>query len=102
MLLELGVEQIFAHVTRFLDTLEPQLELPGWSRLRDRERASGSLCFRAPAGTDLVAWERALHREGVQVATPDGCLRLAPQWPNSLEEVPLVVEAFRKVQRSLA
>ena len=95
LLLELGVDQIFAHVTRFLDELEPRLEFLGWESLRRPGRASGILSLRPPAGTDLIHWERALRGRGVQISTPDGLIRLAPHWPNSLEEVPLVVEAFR-------
>lgn len=97
-----GVEEIFAHVTRYLDELEPQLGFLGWPSLRRPAQASGILALRPPPATDLVAWERALHGHGVQIATPDGLIRLAPHWPNSLEEVPLVVEAFREVQRSLS
>lgn len=100
LLLELGVERIFGHVSGFLDHLEAALEFLQWPSLRCPVRASGTLSLRPPAGTDVSAWERALHRRGVQIATPDGLIRLAPHWPNSLEEVPLVVEAFREVQRS--
>ncbi len=100
LLLELGVNRIFAHVSDVLDQLEPALGFLGWPSLRRPEAASGMLSFRPPVGTDLSAWERALHQRGVQISTPDGYIRLAPHWPNSLEEVPLVVEAFREVQRS--
>lgn len=102
LLLELGVERIFAHVSGFLDLLEPQLEFLSWSSLRQPGRTSGSLCLRPPTGTDLGAWERALHGQGLQLATPDGYLRIAPHWPNSLEEVPRIVEAFRMVHRSFS
>ncbi|MBX3169048.1 MAG: aminotransferase class V-fold PLP-dependent enzyme [Candidatus Eremiobacteraeota bacterium] len=95
-----GVEGIFAHVTRYLDELEAQLSFPGWFSLRQPGRTSGILSLKPPPGTDLAAWEKALRQRGVQISTPDGLIRLAPHWPNSLEEVPLVVEAFQEVQRS--
>jgi len=97
LLLDLGVERILAHVTRFLDQLEPQLAFLGWKSLRQAKHTSGILSLRPPPGTDLISWERALRERGVQISTPDGWIRLAPHWPNSLEEVPLVVEAFREV-----
>ena len=95
LLLELGVDQIFAHVTRFLDELEPRLEFLGWESLRRPGRASGILSLRPPAGTDLIHWERALRGRGVQISMVAVLIKKAPHWPNSLEEVPLVVEAFR-------
>ena len=102
LLLELGVDQIFGHVTRFLDALEAGLEFLGWPSLRKPGQASGILSLQPPPQTDLGGWERALRQRGVQVSTPDGLVRMAPHWPNSLEEVPLVVEAFQEVQRSFS
>jgi cysteine desulfurase/selenocysteine lyase len=101
LILELGVDQIFAHVSRYLDLLEPQLEFPGWNSLRQSSGLSGSLSLRPAPGTRVSAWSAALDRRGVKIATPDGLLRISPHWHNSLEEVPQVVEAFREVHREL-
>lgn len=101
LILELGVDRIFQHVSRYLDLLEPQLDFPGWTSLRRPEALSGSLSLLPAAGTRLSDWSAALDRRGVKIATPDGLLRISPHWPNSLEEVPQVVEAFREVHREL-
>lgn len=101
LILDLGVGNIFAHVQQYLDQLEPALAFLGWESLRHRSARSGSLCLRPVAGTDLARWAARLDERGVRLSTPDGCLRLAPHWPNSCEEIPRVVEAFQDVQRSL-
>ncbi|MFN8613388.1 MAG: aminotransferase class V-fold PLP-dependent enzyme [Vulcanimicrobiota bacterium] len=101
LLLELGVDQIFAHVTGYLDELAPQLDFLGWTSLRRPGALSGSLCLKPGADVRLADWVAALDRRGVKVASPDGVLRISPHWPNSLKEVPRVVEAFQEVQREL-
>jgi cysteine desulfurase / selenocysteine lyase len=96
LLLALGVPAIHAHVNRYLDLLEPALVARGFRSLRsaDPARRSGMLSVLAPAGRDVVALREALAGQGIIAATPDGALRLAPQWPNALDEVERVVAAF--------
>jgi selenocysteine lyase/cysteine desulfurase len=93
---ELQVDRIFDHVSTYLDRLEPLLIELGFTSLRDPLYRSGILALRPPFGAP-DAWAQALLREGVRISTPDGLLRLAPHWPNSLDEVEDVVTAFRKV-----
>lgn len=101
LILKLEVSQIFEHVTAYLDRLESQLDLPGWTSLRRPDCRSGSLCLRPPVQVCLADWANALAGRGVKVATPDGLLRISPHWHNSLEEVPQVVELFHEVHREL-
>ena len=95
LLLEMGIEAIFEHVSHYLDQLEPGLVELGFASLRHAHRRSGILALRPPFGS-LEQWAQALQRQGIRVSTPDGLLRLAPHWPNSLNEVEEVVTAFRK------
>lgn len=94
-LLELGIEAIFEHVSGYLDELERGLCDRGWVSLRQGKRGSGILALKCPP-SDLTNWASRLAQQGVRVNTPDGWLRLAPHWPNSLAEIPRVLEAFRK------
>jgi selenocysteine lyase/cysteine desulfurase len=98
-LLTLGPAAIHAHVQRWHDAFEPRAVALGLRSRRSREVAGRSnlLCFEPPAGTsakDLVA---ALAREGVSASCPDGHLRIAPHWPNSLEEVEVTARALSSV-----
>jgi len=96
LILSLGVELIFAHVTAYLDALEPHLLGLGCTSVRATEtaRRSASLSVKLPAGTDLPGVARAMNRAGIAVSTPDGCLRFAPHWPNALDEVDDVARAL--------
>jgi selenocysteine lyase/cysteine desulfurase len=98
-LLELGIRSIFAHVQAFHDRLEPALRARGFEVLRDPvpERRSGTLSARAPAGSSALAVRDGLGRRGVVVTVPDGLVRFAPHWPNSLDEVALVEAALDEV-----
>ena len=98
LLLGLGVERIFDHVTRYLDALEPRLTALGFQSLRcpDRARRSASLALRPPAGRSADAIAHALHAQGVVVSTPDGFVRVAPHFPNALAEIEPVVRAFEQ------
>lgn len=90
---ELGVDAISAHVQRYHDALEPALVDRGFHSARAPWNAgrSGSLCVRPPEGIALEPLHRALVREKIACAMPDGWLRFSPHWPNALDEVPLVV-----------
>jgi selenocysteine lyase/cysteine desulfurase len=96
ILLELGVTSIQAHVTRYLDRLEPELTARGFRSLRAAEpaRRSGILSALPPPGRDPRALREALWREGVAVAIPDGAVRFAPHWPNHERELERVVAAL--------
>jgi cysteine desulfurase/selenocysteine lyase len=94
LLLGLGVESIHAHVQRYHDALEPALVARGFTSRRSAlaSQRSGTLSVQVPAQVDAVALHQALVRADVSCALPDGLLRFAPHWPNSLSEVPLILE----------
>lgn len=96
LLASIGVDDIFAHAQRWHDAAEGELEAMGFRSRRARfvEGRSASLCFVPPDGVSLASLHRALLARGVVASTPDGHLRLAPHWPNALDEVPLVVDAI--------
>jgi selenocysteine lyase/cysteine desulfurase len=103
LLLEVGIDAIHAHVNAYHDRLEPELSARGFqsARPREPERRGGALCLRPPAGVDVVALHADLGRTGIACAIPDGMLRLAPQWPNDIAEVPRVVDAIDGALRRL-
>jgi cysteine desulfurase / selenocysteine lyase len=95
LLLALGVDAIFTHVTEYLDALEQGLRARGFISLRAREAEARStiLSVRSPEGVDALALQQALGRHGVITGLPDGILRFSPHWPNALDEVPAVLDA---------
>lgn len=97
LLLGLGVENIYTHVNRYLDALEPSLVDLGCTSARapDLARRSATLSVRLPAGAELIAVARALNQAGFAVSTPDGYLRFAPHWPNDVAEVDHVARALK-------
>ena len=92
----LGIDQIFAHVQRIHDVLEPALVDRGYASARARDPAlrSCTLSLLPPADVDIVALSKALSSLGVAVSIPDGYLRLAPHWANHVAEVPFVLDAI--------
>ncbi|MDH5490452.1 MAG: aminotransferase class V-fold PLP-dependent enzyme [Myxococcales bacterium] len=101
LLSQLGAEAIFRHTNEFIDALEEGLVALGFESLRSAESAGRSaiLSLRAPEELPLHSLQRALRRRGVICTIPDGLLRFAPHWPNSLEEVPVVVQAVEEALR---
>lgn len=95
---ELGVPAIHAHVNSWLDALEKGLECRGFASFRSIRRA-GMLSVLPPAGFSVAEFHAGLARRGIACSTPDGFLRFAPHWPNSLDEVPLVLEAIDEIRR---
>ena len=96
ILLELGVPQIFAHVSDFLDRLEQGVVQLGFSSVRSADvgQRSGILSVLPPAGGPPLGELCArLGAGGVACTTPDGLLRFAPHWPNDAKQVELVLEA---------
>ncbi|MCC6213663.1 MAG: aminotransferase class V-fold PLP-dependent enzyme [Polyangiaceae bacterium] len=98
-LLGLGVSAIRAHLDLYLDRLERGLVARGWRSLRsaDAERRSGILAVLPPHGVDAVTTQRELAVRGVVCSVPDGHLRFAPHWPNSLDEVERVLRHLDRV-----
>lgn len=92
---QLGIHRIFEHVQAYLDTLEPQLLDRGFvsARSAHTEGRSGILSVRHPRLPTLDA-AGALTDAGIVVSTPDGWLRFAPHWPNSMAEVPALIDAL--------
>jgi cysteine desulfurase/selenocysteine lyase len=100
-LLSLGVDAIFAHVTAYLDRLEPALVELGCTSVRapEAQRRSASLSVVLPEGKQLAEVAHKLLTHGVVVSTPDGLLRFAPHFENSLDELPQVVRALQSALR---
>jgi selenocysteine lyase/cysteine desulfurase len=99
LLQNLGVEQIFSHIQGILDVLEEGLVERGFTSLRAPyvEGRSCILSVLPPVGQTAVELASGLAKQGVMVNTPDGCLRIAPHWPNGLEQVPEFFKALDKV-----
>jgi cysteine desulfurase / selenocysteine lyase len=93
LLVELGVDRIHAHVQRWIDALEEGLCARGFRSLRATFSAGRSclLCVEPPV--DALAFAEELRARGVALSTPDGWIRFAPHWPNSLDEVPRILDA---------
>jgi len=96
-LIALGPGAIHAHVQTYHDLLEPGLvELGFVSRRAARaEGRSAILSLDPPAEHGAADIARALLEAGVVASAPCGLLRLAPHWPNPLDEVPAVLRAVR-------
>lgn len=90
----LGVESILDHVTAYLDALEPKLVDRGFvsRRSADPARQSGILSM-FPPEVSIAQWVAALHERGVHTSSPDGHLRFAPHWPNSMREIDVIIDA---------
>jgi cysteine desulfurase / selenocysteine lyase len=94
LIAELGVPAIHNHVQAWHDALQPALVQRGFVTLRSREpkARSGILSFRPPEPHSAPEIRQRLQGLGITCSAPDGVLRFAPHWPNSLAEVPRVVE----------
>ena len=101
MISALGVPAIHAHVGHYLDRLEVGLVERGFDSKRAEAPALRStlLGVAVPKDVRLSKLQGALGLRGVVCNTPDGLLRFAPHWPNSIDEVPLVLD---KIDDSLA
>jgi len=89
---------IFQHIQSYHDQLEPELLALGLTSMRTRAGSgrSGLLSFDLPEGIELSVLLRELRARGVMASSPDGLLRFAPHFSNSLDEIPRVVEAVRR------
>lgn len=92
-ILSLGVTEIFDHVQRYNDVLEPKAVELGFRSVRavDTGGRSGSLSLLPPDGVDVRSVHRELMALGIACAIPDGHLRLSPHWPNALDETEQVL-----------
>lgn len=92
----LGVEAIYDHVQHWIDALEPALVDRGFTSLRAASTAarSGILAVVPPAEIDVIRLHGGLERRGIACATPDGVLRFAPHWANTVDEVPRALAAL--------
>lgn len=97
-LLALGVDNIWQHIQQWHDAVEPSLIELGYHSERAPTPAfrSGSLALRPPQGTSLIELNAQLADRGIAASTPDGRIRLAPHWPNSIDETHLVTRAFNE------
>jgi cysteine desulfurase / selenocysteine lyase len=102
--LALSPGAIFEHVQAYHDRLEPELIERGLVSLRavDRARRSGLLSFDLPAGVPLVPFMRELRARGVIGSSPDGFVRFAPHFSNSVDEIGLVARAVTEALAATA
>ncbi len=104
--LSLGVAEIFAHVQRWHDAVEPRAVELGLESARATfaEGRSGTLSFLPPRGVDVTVLHRELDALGIACALPDGHLRFSPHWPNALDEAEQVLlsleEALARAKRA--
>jgi selenocysteine lyase/cysteine desulfurase len=101
-ILELGQAAIFEHVSSYLDALEPSIVARGFRSLRASapERRSGILSLQPPPGVSATQVVLELRTRGVIASMPDGLLRFAPHFPNSLSEIDTVVGALDESLRA--
>lgn len=99
----LGIARIFEHVQPILNALQEGLLSRGFTSARASDPAlhSCTLAVLPPTGVDVLALHRFLTDAGIATSVPDGYLRLAPHWPNSLQEVPLVLGAIDEALRTI-
>lgn len=103
LIADLGVDAIHGHTQAYHDALEPELVARGFvsARTTYEQGRSASLCLQPPPGVDVRLLQPALAQRGVVASIPDGWLRLAPHWPNSLQEISGVLNAMDAALRSL-
>jgi len=105
-LLALSPAAIHSHVNSYLDLLEPVVGARGFKsrRAREAERRSGILSFEPPSGVTAADLVTQLRTRGVFASMPDGLLRFAPHFPNSVSEIETVTgaldEALTALQRA--
>ena len=99
----LGVPAIHSHVEGYIDRLEAGLIERGFESRRARTPALRStlLSMAVPTDVRLSKLAAGLRDRGVICNTPDGLMRFAPHWPNSIEEVPAVLDAVDEALAAL-
>ena len=103
LLSRLGVPAIHSHVQVYLDRLEIGLAERGFEsrRSNDPSLRSTLLAVAVPSDVRLSKLAAALRDRGVICNTPDGLMRFAPHWPNSHDEVPVVLDAVDEALAAL-
>lgn len=103
-LCELGPANVLRHVNGYIDELEAGLLQRGFRSLRSAqpEHRSTLFCVQPPSSVELRDLARALTSRGIVVGTPDGNLRFAPHFANSLSEVPQVLSAVDQALETTA
>ena len=96
LLRQLDPEQLWQHIQRWHNLLEPTLLELGFVSLRhpDPRHRSGILAVQPPADVPVVALHRALANRGVLTSIPDGNLRFSPHWPSPLAETAPLASAL--------
>ena len=99
LLAQVGIDSIHAHANAYLDVLEPLLVERGFQSLRSSSSDARSCILGTipPEGRPVTELHRALAARGIAVTIPDGVLRFAPSWPNSVAEIPGVMAAIDAV-----
>lgn len=99
----LGVAAIHSHVEGYLDHLETGLIERGFASRRAPTPALRStlLSVAVPADVRLSKLAAGLRDRGVICNTPDGLMRFAPHWHNSLDEIPSVLDAVDEALAAL-
>ena len=98
-LLTLQIPSIFAHITNYIDQLEMLFLAKGYHSLRHPTQRSAILSLRPPATHPASTLPQIFEQLGVAVTCPDGLLRCAPHWPNSLAELELIESALAHIHR---
>jgi cysteine desulfurase / selenocysteine lyase len=95
-LLDIGIDAVFAEVSRYLAALDDGLRDRGLQSVRASDAAfqSGILSIQPPEGLAPASVARGLHQRGVMVSTPDGLIRFAPHHCNVMGEIPKVLAAL--------
>ncbi len=97
LLLEYGVDAIYAHVTGLLDALGRGLSELGCERVSSMHPAerSGILSFRLRGERTAACFER-LAASGIQCSLREGLIRFSPHLYNTVEDIDKIVRAVRK------
>ncbi len=100
----LGIQAIFNHVQPILDALEAGLLARGFTSMRATDPAlrSCTLSILPPQGVDVLSLYKLLTADGIATSVPDGYLRLAPHWPNTVDEAAVVLDAVDAALQNLA
>ena len=101
---EIGPGAIFAHVQKLFDFVEPRLMERGFVSLRSPHEKLRSciLSFEPPRGVELATLFRKLDERGIRISIPDGLLRIAPHFHNTLEQMEDFVLAIGEILAEIA
>lgn len=86
ILLRLGIEEIFAHIQKYIHPLEEELQQLGFQSLRVQGAESSILSLLPPKGYTVMNLVPQYAQRGVCITGPDGLLRIAPHWCNNNQE----------------